>query len=425
MSTYLPVQSRVYKAEIRTHFRSKVCFFRGRPINWITDCYRISFVVNGESGRGLRVHSRLATIPNYGPRTYPPIYRTINFYSLPPSTDKFIYLFHEEAARSVPISGGKGASLAMLSILSLSEDIANNTDAISEGVNKQRQVLIPPPQFSVPEGFIISSSAFEKTIQMDVMIEKSIERLLILAGQEKDLQYQCNDLQRLIMATEMDSEITHAVLTAFRSLKEVSRGIKEKDFSVAVRSSCTTEDTVEVSGAGHNDTILGVYLETSVLMAIKQCWASLYSYKSVQYRKNTVQPIRTGIAVVVQKMVPADSAGVLYSQNPSTGDPQESLITGNFGLGDLIMAGEVEPDNFFVYRSYDSSKLSIAGKIMGSKKYMLQLGKKGNIQKKTSSSKGFCLNDDMVLKLSKVGVVLEGLYGHPMDIEWAIKDVGG
>lgn len=313
----------------------------------------------------------------------------------------------------------------MLSIISLSEDIANNTDAITEGVNKQRQVLIPPPQFSVPEGFIISSSAFDKTIQMNVSIEKSIERLLILAGQEKDLQHQCNNLQRLIMATEMDSEITHAVLIAFQSLKEMSTEIKVKDFSVAVRSSCTSEDTVEVSGAGQNDTVLGVYHETDVLMAIKQCWASLYSYNSVQYRRNTVQPIRTGMAVVVQRMIPADCAGVFYSQNPSTADPQESLITGNFGLSDSVVSREVEPDNFFVHRSYDSSKLSIAEKTMGSKKFMLQLGKKGNIQKKTSSSKGFCLSDDLVLKLTRVGVVLEGLYGHPMDIEWAIKDVGG
>lgn len=421
--SHIPVNSRLYHVEVKTQRRSNVRLFRGRPIDWTTDCYSVSLVVNGENGFGVRITSRLETIPGYGPTAIVPIYKTLSYYSLPPDPDKFIYLFYEETARSVAISGGKGASLAMLSILALSTDIADSFDAVGEEMQRHRRVVVAPPRITIPEGFTVSSSALQKTIQTNITIEKAIERLMAVAGAEQDIQLNCAEVSALINFMDMDTEIAHAVVVAFRTLRE-SAGGKRKDFAVSVRPSVTTEDTSEVSAAGQIEAVLGLSGEREVLAAIKQCWASLYSFKSVQYRRQTVQPINTGMAVVVQRMVAVDCAGVLFTHNPSTGDPQESFILANYGLGGSFRSGDVDPDRYFVSRSYDSGYLTVSERKVGSKKYVLQMGKKGTVQRRSNTTKGASLTNEMAVVLARVGVVLERLYGLPMDIEWAVKGVG-
>lgn len=404
---------------------SHVPLFRGRPIDWTIDQHSISFsIVDGPTGRGCTVFCRAETVPGYGPIVPDILYKTLRFNSTLPNPEKFIHLFFEEAARSVQISGGKGASLATLSILSLSADIADNNNIIELSDELRQRLTIRPPDFAVPEGFIISVSALQKTVQTSVVLETSIARLLTLSAEGKDIQWQCMDIYNQLRAMPMDTEIAHAVTSAFRSLVAVAAvPNKRKEFRVAVRSSSVSEDTREGSGAGQNDTVLGVTTERELLDAVKQCWASLYSFKSVGYRRQTMQPINTGMAVVVQTLVVCDCAGVLFSQNAATGDPGECLISANNGLGATVVSGEVDADQFVVRRSYNASQLTILSRKRGTKKIVLNVGKKGQLQRHTNRTKGLCLTDEMALKLARIGVILERLFSYPVDIEWGLLGV--
>lgn len=409
----------MYKAEIRTQRRSKVRLFRGRPIDWLTDCLAISLVVNGEIGYGIRIWSRLDTLSNAELRTLEPIYKTLTYYSIPPEPDKFIYLFFEDAAKSIPISGLKGASLAMLSVLALSSSVVENLDPMEEPAQR----AVPPPEFTVPEGFIISSMALQKIIRTNVTIEKGIERLMVLAGEQMDVQYLCAEVANMIRYVDMDTEISNAINIAYKSLRESVTG-KRKDFVLAVRSSITVEDSREVTASGQYENFLGVNNVRELLTAIKSCWASLYSCKNVQHRRDTIQPINLDMAVVIQTMVNADSGGLLMTQNPMSVDPYQTFISSNFGLGGSISAGEGQPDTFLVKRSYDFRQLTVTGKTVGTKKIVMQVNKKGVVQKKTSFAKVASLTNEIALKLTRIGIELERLYGHVMNIEWAVVGVG-
>lgn len=409
----------MYKVELRTQRRSRVRLFRGRPIDWVTDCHSVSLVVNGEIGYGIRIASRLDTLSNVGQPALTPIYKTLTYYSIPPEPDKFIYLFFEDAAKSIPISGLKGASLAMLSVLALSSTIAEHLDP-TEG---PAQRAVAPPEFTVPEGFIISSMALQKIIRTNVTIEKGIERLMVLAGEQMDFQYQCAEVANMIRYVDMDTEISNAINIAYKSLRENVTG-KRKDFVLAVRSSITVEDSREVTASGLYENVLGVSNGGELLAAIKSCWASLYSCKNVQHRRDTIQPINLDMAVVIQMMVNADSGGLLMTQNPTSLDPYQSLISSNFGLGGSISAGEGQPDTFLVKRSYDFRLLTVEGKTVGTKKIVVQVNKKGVVQKKTSLLKVASLTNEIAVRMTRLGIELERLYGHVMNIEWALVGVG-
>lgn len=415
----LLVYDKVYKAEIRTQRRNKVTLFRGRPINWVTDCYPVNVVVNGEVGHGIRIHSRLEKMPGHGSTTVIPIYKTLNYYTVHPEPEKFIYLFYEEAARSVLVSGGKGASLAMLAILALSSDMADNFDLAFE--ERPKMITLTPPEIAVPDGFIVSVSANVKIIQQNVIIDKNIERLNILAGQGKDIQMQCTEIVAQLNEVDMDTEVALAVRTAFRTMRE-SMIDKKREFTVAVRCS-PTEDRGFNSTAGRHETFLGLNNEKDVLLAIKRCWASLYTYQNVQFRRQSGLPVRAGMAIVIQRMLPSDISGIIYTQNPWTVNTQETIISSTFGLGNLITSGEIEPDKYTIRRSYDSTYLSVIGRVVGSKRLVTSL-KKGIVGRRANSTqKGATLGYEMAVKLARIGIVLEKLYAHPLDIEWAIFGV--
>lgn len=194
---------------------------------------------------------------------------------------------------------------------------------------------------------------------------------------------------------------------------------------VAVRSSATTEDAADASFAGLQDTFLWVTQPQDVLARIRSCWASLYSVESVSYRRKQHFPeAGVAMAVVVQVMVDARTAGVMFTRSPTTGDRSVITIEGAWGLGSAVVGGEVTPDRWVV------------GKITGeipvrdiSDKAIRHAPAPGGgvheVPVESELRKAPCLTDDQLQALRAVGRQVERHYGRPQDIEWAIDRHSG
>lgn len=137
----------------------------------------------------------------------------------------------------------------------------------------------------------------------------------------------------------LDQDIVHIVTQHYDNLKTMHTDTFE--FRLAVRSSAIGEDGEDASSAGQNITVLGLTTLADTLRSIQKCWASLYAYQSVEYRRQHVQPIAVQMAVVVQTMVPSDCAGVLFTKHPTSGDPSKIVITANYGLGEVRSSAQL------------------------------------------------------------------------------------
>lgn len=215
------------------------------------------------------------------------------------------------------LCGGKGASLSFLSTL-------------------MRQSHV---NFEVPDGFVVTSTAFSLQLKRHKRLDDAITALENVVYQRTagPLPEACNAVCDLFKSIEIEGEIVAAVATEFAALQKRLNA----SFRVAVRSSAIGEDGAESSSAGQNATYLGVDDIEQVTIAIRNCWASLFTPQSVSYRLQIVQPIRTQMAVVIQTMIPADAAGVLFTHLPLNNNPNKLLITGNFGLGEVSQVPEM------------------------------------------------------------------------------------
>ncbi len=168
---------------------------------------------------------------------------------------------------------------------------------------------------------------------------------------------------------------------------------------VAVRSSATTEDLDEASFAGQQDTFLNIEGESAVIDAVKRCWASLFNARAIHYReKNNFKHDQAFLSVVIQKMVNADKAGVMFTMNPINKSYDEMIIEACFGLGEKLVSGEITPDTFIVDKKQENIK----------QEYL-------NFDKRTLSLKE-------LKALIELGKKIESHYNKPMDIEWAIEN---
>lgn len=381
----------------------KLPLSEGNPVKWQSDCYALAITVNGEDGNGIAV---LGYPQNKDKENVAltPQYKRVSYSSAKPQHNKFIYHFTDEDASSVAISGGKGASLALLTSISQMENVYD-TFTLNSKVLK----------FTVPRGFVLSVSAMDLTVSKSFELNHSIEKLAKLCSDGVDFSSQCEVVQRCIEKIPVSEAIVTDVISALKVINQ------NEDARIAVRSSSVCEDGEDVSAAGQNETFLGLRSNEDVINAIRKCWASLYAYQSVHYRKQNIQPIRTGMAVVVQTMLAADCAGVLFSQNPINGAAKECLISANYGLGETVVSGEVDPDNYFVKRSYKDEKLTIVDRVCGKKGYKIQMSADNSVEKVEVDGNQFCLSDNVVLRLSEIAVILEKLYGNGRDIEWGLK----
>lgn len=201
---------------------------------------------------------------------------------------------------------------------------------------------------------------------------------------------------------------------------------------VAVRSSATAEDLAEASFAGQLETFLGVVGEDAVVAAVADCWASLHGERVIAYRaEHRVDESGLGMAVVVQRMVEADSAGVLFTANPVTGNRREILITAALGLGEAVVAGTVNPDTFVV----DRTDYSINAFRRGSAVDLDDDDDPGILSSHPRSGTGELfwtagdqlpepLSEERAVELARIGDRIEAHFGVPQDIEWALDPAG-
>ena len=269
----------------------------------------------------------------------------------------------------------------------------------------------------VPPGFVVRTEAFEAFVQK-LDAEEPL-RALVEALDPADLKTAQDTLEKVrarLTGSELPAEVQAEITAAYEQLC-AGRG----DIPVAVRSSATTEDAEDASFAGLQDTYLWVIGAASVIDYVRQCWASLYSVESVVYRRKQDFP-ESGVAmgVVVQEMIDARCAGVMFTRSPTTGDRSVITIEGAWGLGSAVVSGEVTPDRWVIGKlTGDISVRDI------SDKHAEQLPRaSGGIEEvpvPDDRRKQACLSDDELQALRAIGRQCEKHYGKPQDIEWAVE----
>ena len=300
--------------------------------------------------------------------------------------------FGELSRQDVPLAGGKGANLGEL---------------VRAGA------VVPP-------GFVITSRAFDRFLETIGLKAGIHERLARLDVDNTDgLRAASDELRLMVMAAEMPPEMRQAIQDSYARLAE---GVRERDPFVAVRSSATAEDTAETSFAGMNETFLNVKGPDQVIESVKKCWASLYGARVIFYRrKQDIAEERISIAAIVQVMVEAAKAGVLFTVNPATGDPSIIVIESSFGLGDVVVSGAVSPDHYEV----NKETLEVINESIAAKGFMDIRGPEGGVVRRDlppEQAKSPSLTHDEVRELARIGKQIHDHYGSPQDIEWVIGD---
>ena len=273
---------------------------------------------------------------------------------------------------------------------------------------------------AVPPGFVLKTSAFVRFI--DALEASAPMRALVEALDPDDLDAvtACSKAMRArIEAADLPEDLQAEIIAAHA---ELCGG--DASSPVAIRSSATTEDAEDASFAGLQDTFLWVKGAKGALRLIRTCWASLYSVESMTYRRKHAFP-EAGVhmAVVVQRMVDARTAGVMFTRSPLTGDRSVIAIEGAWGLGSAVVGGEVTPDRWVV------------GKITGEitvrdlqDKHIRHVPTPGggvhDEEVPADLRKIACLSDAELLRLREIGRKVERHYGRPQDIEWAVDASG-
>lgn len=204
-----------------------------------------------------------------------------------------------------------------------------------------------------------------------------------------------------------DSRFLQALLDAYHTLNG----------PVAVRSSATAEDTADTSFAGQQETILGVEGDDALIGAVEQCWRSLFSDRAKAYQvKQGVDAARLAMAVVVQQLVPAQAAGVLFTRDPLDATGKTMLAEASWGLGEVVVSGRVQPDRF----KLDRETGTVLEKHLGLK--FVRITRTGEEHVPPAEQQQFCLSDTALSQLADLGRRVEALYGDPRDVEWAFAN---
>ncbi|RAX45997.1 phosphoenolpyruvate synthase [Arthrobacter sp. AQ5-06] len=221
--------------------------------------------------------------------------------------------------------------------------------------------------------------------------------------------------RELIRKAPVPSAIAAAVEQAYAALGD--------NVPVAVRSSATAEDLPSASFAGQQDTYLNVVGSAAVVEAVRDCWASLWTDRAVSYRASRgIDPAAVALAVVVQRMVDATAAGVLFTANPLTGRRHQAVIDASPGLGEAVVSGAVNPDHFVV----DPLTGRVLERRLGDKRIAVRPIPGGGTRTLAISNGGAaaCLSDKQAAELAALGRRVEDHFGSPQDIEWAIAGDG-
>jgi pyruvate,water dikinase len=263
----------------------------------------------------------------------------------------------------------------------------------------------------VPPGFVLTVAFFEPWLEH---IKQTPEWAQALSGSPQDLKQNTTVVKALCHSLELDDTRRKALAEALETLKTDGQTLL-----VAVRSSSPEEDLEELSFAGGYETTLGVTEET-LQEALRRSFASCFDERVFRYKEEHRIPVdQPRIAVIVQRQIAADTAGVAFSLNPINNCYDEAVINANFGLGESVVSGMVSPDSFTV----DKVSRTILERKTGKKETSAWLASDGGIYQEPASARSqLCLSDTQVLELTDLLVKVEDYYKKPIDIEWAFAD---
>jgi pyruvate,water dikinase len=319
---------------------------------------------------------------------------------------KFVKWFEEIGAQDVGLVGGKNASLG---------EMVRNLG--KKGVN-------------VPSGFAITAEAYKYVIEKAGIDQKIKETLADLDTRDiENLAERGEKLRNLIEHSRCPKDLEEGIRLSYRKMEQRFG----RDVDVAVRSSATAEDLPTASFAGQQTSYLNVRGEGDLLERVMDCFASLFTNRAISYRVDKgFDHLSVYLSVGVQKMVRSDLAcsGVMFSIDTDSGFKDVVYITAAYGLGENVVQGIVDPDQFYVFKpALKEGFRPILEKKLGSKHKKLVYMRHGSgaEQKKTKveEQRQFALNDDEILTLARWACIIEKYYGQPMDIEWAKDGITG
>jgi pyruvate,water dikinase len=300
------------------------------------------------------------------------------------------------------------------------EDVRNVDVSIVGGKNASLGEMINSG-LPVPPGFAITAFSYERYIQEKKIAEqiyKVIKETVTDPNDPKQYDVASKKIRELIEKTPMPKDIEDAIRTAY---KDLNKRLELKDTFVAVRSSATAEDLPDASFAGQQETYLNVKGADDLIDKVRKCWSSLFTPRAIFYRNEKGFPHeKVFISVGVQKMVNSGCAGVMFTINPVTGNRDEIVIEGNYGLGETVVSGAVNPDDFVVDKATTTIKeRRIARKTV---EYIRdpKTGKTVHLEIPAEKQKITCIEDRELLALAELAKRIEKHYSKPMDIEWAI-----
>jgi len=301
-------------------------------------------------------------------------------------TDRYVLGLEEVDKTQVALVGGKGAQLGELSRI--------------DGVR-------------VPPGFCITTDAFQRILTTAPWIDDQLDRLSSLDPDDRQaIRDLSTEIRRALEETAIPDDVAAAITRSVTRLGGRA--------AYAVRSSATAEDLPTASFAGQQDTYLNVAGPAAILRAVSRCWASLFSERAVTYRQRSgFDHRRVHMAVVVQRMVFPQAAGVLFTADPVTSNRNVVSIEASFGLGEALVAGLVNAD---VYRVRDGE---VVAKTVAAKQLAVHARPGGGAQERAiapESQEQPALTDAQILQLAQLGRRIEAHFGYPQDIEWCLAD---
>lgn len=298
----------------------------------------------------------------------------------------YVFGFQDINKANLLIVGGKGANLGELSKI--------------EGIH-------------VPDGFCISTEAFKRIIGETLLIKELLDQLSLLKVEDRNkIRYLSREIRRVMEGIVIPKEINEEIILHLSKLHENN--------AYAIRSSATAEDLPTASFAGQHETYLNIVGKKEILKHISKCWASLFTERAIIYRlQNGFNHRKVNLSVVVQKMVFPQAAGILFTADPVTSNRKVSSIDASFGLGEALVSGLVNADNYKVSngeileKKISTKKLAIhALEDGGTKEQDIDLERQ-NLQ---------ALTDEQIISLTSIGRKIDRHFGCPQDIEWCLVD---
>ncbi len=318
-----------------------------------------------------------------------------------PRDQQYVLWFHELRNTDVKLVGGKNASLG------------------------EMYSLLTPKGVRIPNGFAVTAAAYFHFLDANDIRDRIKDVLSDLdTTNMKNLAARGAKVRQLILDAKFPADLEREIIENYRKL--------EKEFAkhvdVAIRSSATAEDLPDASFAGQQETYLDIRGAEAVLFSVKKCFASLFTNRAISYRQDKgFDHFTIGLSAAVQKMVRSDLAcsGVMFSIDTESGFKDTVLVTGSWGLGENIVLGRVNPDEFTVFKpTLAMGKSAILNRKLGDKliKKIYATGKTLTIKDipvSKADQQRFILTDQEVEQLAKWAVMIEQHYGKAMDMEWA------